>query len=164
MEQHVYFSTVFLFLNVEKTSLHISPLQDFIRNRNPSFDRSGGNCMMQKRSCAVGLNGLSCLRSQYVDRSGRRSSYILIPPCDNMKAAFCQQDFHSVRINLKLFDLFSLDSVGLNTEPDNKNRNVVCDAQTIVFFLSHLFDGILTLYVVDLQLFLCLLISGSRLP
>lgn len=44
MEQHVYFSTVFLFLNVEKTSLHISPLQDFIRNRNPSFDRSGGNC------------------------------------------------------------------------------------------------------------------------
>lgn len=72
-----------------------------------------------------------------------------------MKAAFCQQDFHSVRINLKLFDLFSLDSVGLNTEPDNKNRNVVCDAQTIVFFLSHLFDGILTLYVVDLQLFLC---------
>lgn len=103
MEQHVYFSTVFLFLNVEKTSLHISPLQDFIRNRNPSFDRSGGNCMMQKRSCAVGLNGLSCLRSQYVDRSGRRTSYILIPPTDdNVKAAFCQQDFHSVRINLKL--------------------------------------------------------------
>lgn len=99
MEQHVYFSTVFLFLNVEKTSLHISPLQDFIRNRNPSFDRSGGNC---KREVVPSAWTVCPVYGQYVDRSGRRTSYILIPPCDNMKAAFCQQDFHSVRINLKL--------------------------------------------------------------
>lgn len=151
MEQHVYFSTVFLFLNVEKTSLHISPLQDFIRNRNPSFDRSGGNCMMQKRSCAVGLNGLSCLRSQYVDRSGRRSSYILIPPCDNVKAAF-----HSVRINLKLclICLVWIQSVWtLNLIIKTGMWSVT--RKQLFFFLSHLFDGILTLYVVDLQLFLC---------
>lgn len=152
MEQHVYFSTVFLFLNVEKTSLHISPLQDFIRNRNPSFDRSGGNCMMQKRSCAVGLNGLSCLRSQYVDRSGRRSSYILIPPTDdNVKA-----DFHSVRINLKLclICLVWIQSVWtLNLIIKTGMWSVT--RKQLFFFLSHLFDGILTLYVVDLQLFLC---------
>lgn len=151
MEQHVYFSTVFLFLNVEKTSLHISPLQDFIRNRNPSFDRSGGNCMMQKRSCAVGLNGLSCLRSQYVDRSGRRTSYIVIPPCDNVKAAF-----HSVRINLKLclICLVWIQSVWtLNLIIKTGMWSVT--RKQLFFFLSHLFDGILTLYVVDLQLFLC---------